>query len=103
MDTVSVAQSGPPLVVIQTRSKIFILPTNESTSRLSTVARIIGTITNTSLLHQPQLSSSAASITSEGSECSAASSTTMLKPVHIQVVMTISAGSAVPGLPSQAL
>jgi hypothetical protein len=49
------------------------------------------------------LSSSAASITSLGSECSAASSTTMLKPIHIQVVTTISDGSAVLGLPSQAL
>ena len=56
--------------------------------------------TNQSFFIQLQLSSSAASSTSEGSECMAASSTTMLKPVHIQVVTKISAGRAVVGEPS---
>ena len=95
-------QSGPPWVVIQTRSKIFILPMNESTSRLSSVGLTSGMMMCQSFAPQPQLSSSAASITSEGSECSAASSTTMLKPAHIQVVTKMSEGSAIFGSPIQA-
>src|SRR5688500_14080947 len=75
---------------------------NESTSRLSSVGLTSGMMMCHSFSPQPQLSSSAASITSEGSECSAASSTTMLKPAHIQVVTKMSEGSAIRGSPIQA-
>ncbi|MCY1549061.1 hypothetical protein D9M68_852110 [compost metagenome] len=62
----------------------------------------MGTMMSVSLFHQPQLSSSAASSTSEGSECSAARQTTMLKPAHFQAWVTISEPSANRGSPSQA-
>jgi len=102
VETVSVDQSGPPFVVIHTRSKIFILPMNDSTTRFRIVGRISGMTTCQSFAVHPQLSSSAASSTSEGSECMAASSTTMLKPVHIHVVTKISDGSAIRGSPIHA-
>src|SRR5262245_66525840 len=75
----------------------------DSTIRLRRVARIIGKITNASLAPQPQLSSSAASMNSFGKECSAASSTNMLKRTHIQLVTKMSDGSVVLGSLSQAL
>ena len=65
------------------------------------MVRIIGIRMRASLFQKPQLSSSAASITSAGSECRAARQTTMWKPTHFQASTRITAQSAVFGLPSQ--